>query len=95
VSGKPINLTKRSGQSILRRPVDKHHGMDADFSVAVMESIRDSLSCQVGEGVYIRRSSDTILQSKSEWHQPALCRLRSEVTRVDTRIFKIGCILSC
>jgi hypothetical protein len=66
---------------IRNHQTDKHHGMNADFSAAVMESFKDSLARQVREGVHIRRSPDTVLNSKSEWHQPALWRVRSEVTR--------------
>jgi hypothetical protein len=76
------NFGARNRESFIRNhQTDKHHGMDADFSATVMESFRDSLSRQVSEGVHIRRSPDTVLNSKSEWHQPALWRVRSEVTR--------------
>ena len=53
----------------------------ADFKAAVMSSFRDSLSRQVSEGVPIRHSSETVLKSKAEWHQPALWRVRQELSK--------------
>ena len=64
-----------------KHQTEKHHGAEADFAAKVTSSFRDCLSRQVSEGVYIRRSEYEVLNSKAEWHQPALWRLRSELTK--------------
>ena len=60
---------------------EKHNGVEADFKARVTHSFRDCLSRQVSEAVYIRRSEKQVLNSKSEWHQPALFRVQSEILR--------------
>ena len=60
---------------------EKHNGAEPDFKASVTHSFRDCLSRQVSEAVYIRRSEKTVLNSKSEWHQPALFRVQSEILR--------------
>ena len=42
---------------------------------------RDCLTRQVRENVLIRRSQVPVLNSKTEWHQPALYRIQLEVER--------------
>ena len=61
--------------------VDRHEGAEADFTAKVTQSFRDCLSRQVSEGVYIRRSEKEVLNSKSEWHQPALWRVQNELIK--------------
>ena len=61
--------------------VDRHEGAEADFTAKVTQSFRDCLSRQVSEGVYIRRSDKEVLNSKSEWHQPALWRVQNELVK--------------
>ena len=60
---------------------EKHGGIPADFTAKVTASFQDCLSRQVSEGVHIRRSGPGVLNSKSEWHQPSLWRVQSEVVR--------------
>ena len=55
--------------------------MEADFGAKVTGSFKDALSRQVSEGVYIRRGGNSILNNKSELHQPALWRVQSELMR--------------
>ena len=52
-------------------------------SVTVTGTFRDCLSRQVSEGVQIRRCAGftNIMNSKSEWHQPVLWRVISEIER--------------
>ena len=76
------NYARQNGESCMKKHQDdKHHGIDADFSAKVTASFNDCLSRQVSEGVYIRRSPHELLNSKAEWHQPALWRVRSEIAR--------------
>ena len=73
---------KRKEDSFIEKhQIAKHGGGQADFTARVTGSFRDCLSRQVSEGVHIRRSGPDILNSKSEWHQPALWRVQSEVVR--------------
>ena len=74
------NYTSNKAESFIKKHQnDKHHGSEADFSAEVKASYKDCLSRQVSEGVNIRRSNHTLLNSKTEWHQPALWRVRSEI----------------
>ena len=74
------NYASRNRESFMRKhQVDHHYGAEAAFSAKVTASFQDCLSRQVSEGVYIRRNQNTTLNSKSEWHQPALWRVRSEI----------------
>ena len=73
---------KRSHDSLIKKhQVEKHQDRPANFNAKVTGVFRDCLSRQVSEGVEIRRSDQSILNSKSEWHQPALRRVQSEVVR--------------
>ena len=69
-------------ESFMKKHQDETHpGQPADFRGKVTGTFRDCLTRQVSEGVHIRRCNYNILNSKSEWHQPALWRVRSEVER--------------
>ena len=68
--------------SFMHRHVEQfHQGMEADFRAKVTKQNKDSLSRQVREGVLIRRSTKKMLNSKSEWFQPPIYRIRSEIVR--------------
>ena len=76
------NYKSNKGDSfILNHQVEKHGSLPADFSASVTNRFRDCLSRQVSEDVTIRRSGPNVLNSKSEWHQPALFRVQSEIVR--------------
>ena len=60
---------------------EKHRGEEADFDAKVTGVFKDCLTRQVSEGVQIRRCGYSVLNSKSEWHQPSLWRVRNEVER--------------
>ena len=50
-----------------------------NFSIKVVESVRDPLACQINEAVRISNcTSETQLNSKTEWHGPATVRLVAE-----------------
>ena len=91
-----VNFGAGNKESFMKKhQLYKHQGIDPDFSAAVTRRFRESLFRQVSEGVCIRRSPDTVLNSKSEWHQPALWRIRSEITRdwngVALDVFDLRC----
>ena len=59
----------------------RHAGLNPNFEAKVTGVFRDCLTRQVSEGVSLRRSDEEVLNSKSEWHQPALWRVQSELRR--------------
>ena len=66
-----------------KHQIEMHAGQEANFGGSVTGRFRDCLSRQVIEGQQIRRcaGSNNIMNCKSEWHQPALWCLRSEIER--------------
>ena len=60
---------------------EKHHGASPSFTAKVTRSFGDCLTRQISEAVWIRRSTREVLNSKSEWHQPALFQVQHEVNR--------------
>ena len=73
---------KRRNESFIKKhQVEKHNDRPAKFRARVTGQFNDCLSRQVSEGVEIRRSDKTVLNSKSEWHQPALWKVQNEVVR--------------
>ena len=73
--------SKQKDSFIYKHQEDKHEGQPAEFDAKVTNQFRDCLSRQVSEAVEIRRSGPNVLNSKSEWHQPALFRVQSEIIR--------------
>ena len=73
------NYRKDSPQSFMTKyQTEKHYGEAADFTAKVTVCFKNSFSRQISQGVYIRRSDCEVLNSKAEWHQPALWRVRNE-----------------
>ena len=58
-----------------------HNGEERNFKAKVTHSNKDSLTRQVREGVIIRRSNRNLLNTKSEWFQPPLYQVQSEIIR--------------
>ena len=58
---------------------EAHMQQPAEFTAKVTGSYRDCLTRQVAEGVAIRRCPNRVLNSKSEWHQPSLWKVRQEL----------------
>ena len=73
--------SSNSESFMLQHQEEKHNCQPAVFNAKVTGSYRDCLSRQVAEGVAIRRCQTSVLNSKSEWHQPALWKVRSEIER--------------
>jgi hypothetical protein len=74
----------RSGKGtsfILKHKATAHQDEEPLYKAKVTASTRDCLTRQVREAVLIRRSSRPVLNSKTEWHQPALFRVQSEIER--------------
>ena len=74
--------TKRNKESFIKKHQDeKHYGIEARFRGKVTGTFSDCLSRQVSEGVHILKCETNILNSKSEWHQPPLWRVQSQIVR--------------
>ena len=74
--------TRDDGASFMHRHMEDHHkGLQKKFTGKVTKANTDSFSRQVREGVYIRRCRKEMLNSKSEWFQPPIYRVRSEIVR--------------
>ena len=66
---------------MLKHQRKKHNGVAGDYTAKVVGSDRDCLTRQVREAVRIRRCQVPVLNGKSEWHQPALWQVQSEIYR--------------
>ena len=80
-TGKYNSKTQCHASFIKKHQEERHHGVPANFKGKVTSMFRDCLSRQVSEGVNIRRCDKNVLNSKSEWHQPALWRVQNEIVR--------------
>ena len=66
---------------MVKHQASAHQGEDASYKARVTASTKDCLTRQVREAVLIRRSRVPVLNGKTEWHQPALYRVQSEIER--------------
>ena len=58
-----------------------HEGEEGRFTARVTHCNKDSLTRQIREGVLIRRAGSNTMNTKSEWFQPPLYRVESQVVR--------------
>ena len=58
-----------------------HQGMAGEYTAKVTASTRDCLTRQVREAVQIRRCTVPVMNSKTEWYQPALWQVQNELYR--------------
>ena len=72
---------KDEGSFMHRHQQEKHNGGPADFEMKVYRSFKDPLSRQVTEAVLIKNHRGELLNSKAEFHQPPLVKIRSEILR--------------
>ena len=76
------NYRNRNKNSfIMKHQNNVHQGREAQYTAKVTARTRDCLSRQVREAVLIRRCQVPVLNSKTEWHQPALFRIQNEILR--------------
>ena len=66
---------------IKKHLLEVHGGMEGRFEARVTHTNKDSLTRQIREGVLIRRAEGSVLNTKSEWFQPPLYRVQSQVVR--------------
>ena len=68
-------------ESFMRKHMEEHHrGQENKFIPRATHNNKDSLTRQIREGVLIRHNKDA-LNTKSEWHLPALYRINNEIVR--------------
>ena len=73
---------EEDGTSFVRKHMDLcHKGSESKFKARVTKANTDSFSRQIREGVLIRRCEKSMLNSKSEWFQPPIFQIRSEIIR--------------
>ena len=71
---------KGNEDSFMKKHMNENHpGAENDFVARVTHANKDCLTRQVREGVLIRRSRKVLLNSKTEWFQPPLYRIRNEI----------------
>ena len=76
------NYRDRTAKSfMLKHQAKEHQNVAGNYTAKVTGTARDCLTRQVREAVHIRRSEVPTLNSKTEWHQPALFRVQSEIYR--------------
>ena len=73
--------TRNNNSFMLKHQRKEHQGVAGNFTAKVTGRSRDCLTRQVKEAVLIRRCPVPIMNSKTEWHQPALYRIQNEILR--------------
>ena len=81
VAGGHREGTEEETGFIARHMKEHHENMESNFKARVTKTNKDSFSRQIREGVMIRRARKETMNSKSEWFQPPLYHIRSEVVR--------------
>ena len=66
---------------VKKHEVEKHDGRAVNFGAKVTHTKRDCMSRQIREGTLIRRCEKPILNSKAEWFQPPIYRIRNEIVQ--------------
>ena len=66
---------------LMKHQVEKHDGSAAVCTAKVTNKFKDCLSRQVAEGVEMRRCQANLMNTKTEWHQPPIWRIQSEILR--------------
>ena len=73
---------KKEGESFMSKHFEEEHGGEQKkFKAKVTHTNRDCLTRQIREGILIRRTTKPLLNSRTEWFQPPLFRVHSEVVR--------------
>ena len=73
--------TRSEKSFMLKHQSKEHQGVAGEFTAKVTGRAADCLTRQVKEAVLIRRCPVPVMNSKTEWHQPALYRIQNELLR--------------
>ena len=66
---------------MFKHQTEYHNNQPPDWSFKVVKSFKDPLSRQVGEAMLIKNHQGILLNSKAEFHQAPLVRVRQEIVR--------------
>ena len=66
---------------MFKHQTEYHNNQPPDWSFKVIKSFKDPLSRQVGEAMLIKNHQGILLNSKAEFHQAPLVRVRQEIVR--------------
>ena len=73
-------LRRNDGNSfMLKHQVERHNGDPVEFKMNVIRAFKDPLSRQVTEAVLIKNHRGELMNSKAEFYQPPLVRIRTEL----------------
>ena len=71
---------KRDENSFMHKhQTECHKDEQPDWSFKVLKTFKDPLSRQVGEAMLIKNHKGILLNSKAEFHQPSIVRIRQEL----------------
>jgi hypothetical protein len=73
--------TKKEKSFMLKHQNKEHQGSAGSYTAKVTATASDCLTRQVREAVHLRRCDVPTMNGKTEWHQPALFRIQSEILR--------------
>ena len=73
-------LRRREESSFMHKhQMEKHNGEQVEYEMRVLKKFKDPLSRQVSEAVLMKNHRGELLNSKAEFHQPPLVRIRSDI----------------
>ena len=76
------HIQNSDGEAFMNKHYEEEHkGEQKRFEAKVTHTNKDCLTRQIREGVLIRRATKPLLNSRTEWFQPPLFRVQSEVVR--------------
>ena len=67
---------------LVKHQLEEHQGAAAEIAAKVTGVYSDCLTRQIAEGVLISNSNTVLMNTKSEWHQPPIWRVQSEIVRI-------------
>ena len=72
---------KEESSFMFKHQMERHSGDQVEFEMKVVRSFKDPLSRQVTEAMLIKNHNGELMNSKAEFYQPPLVRIRSEITQ--------------
>ena len=72
---------KEESSFMFKHQIERHSGDPVEFEMRVVRSFKDPLSRQVTEAMLIKNHNGELMNSKAEFYQPPLVRIRSEITQ--------------
>ena len=74
-------MKKDESSFMHRHDIETHPDDPPNWSFKVIKAFRDPLSRQVSEAIHIKNHEGILLNSKSEFFQPPLVKIRKEIVR--------------